>query len=100
MTNLYDRWLKYVFDRPETTPAWFFDIDVEPFDATSAEVTTLFTETCSRAGTDLAAFNDRQVNEGLNYLFNNTCSDNPFALKDASVPIDARLKAFRSVDSL
>ena len=100
MTNLYDRWLKYVFDRPETSSGWYFDLDVEPFAATNAELTTLFAATCNRAGTDLTAFNDRQVNEGLNYLFNNACSEVPFALKDASVATGARFDAIRSIGML
>lgn len=100
MTALYNRWIKCVFDREETASAWYFDLDVQPFEATSAELTTLFTETCTRAGTDLVAFTGRQVDEGLNYLFNNTCSDVPFALKDASVPISTRVKAIRSIDAL
>ena len=100
MTDLYNRWIKHVFDREETASAWYFDLDAQPFEATSAELTTLFTETCGRSGTDLVAFTDRQVDEGLSYLFNNTCSDVPFALKDAAVPIGARLKAIGSVDAL
>lgn len=98
MSDLYDRWISYVFDRRPAANAWYFA--AEPFDATSVELTHLFIETCRRSGADLRAFNDQQVNEGLSYLFNNACSDVPFALKDASVALSVRVEAIHSIGAL
>jgi len=97
---MYDRWLKYVFDRPETPSGWYFDLDLEAFDATPCEVVSLIDMTCARCGTDLLKYDLRQVNEGIDFIFNNSCSDLVFSLKDTGVQIDSRLRAIRSIRTL
>lgn len=93
----YQDWLEYVFERPQTPRGWYFDLEWGDFDATPEEVTKLVAITMRRSGADLEQFSDRQVNEGLHFIFNNACGDIVFKLIDEKVPDAVRLDA---IDSL
>jgi hypothetical protein len=97
MTDEYERWLKHVFDRPVDDPAWYVDIDASDFQADAQTITELVTTTMLRSGTDLLAYSDGQVNQGLHYIFNNSCSDVVFAILDGNIPFEQKLDAIRSI---
>lgn len=86
MNIAYADWLRYIFDRPTTENRWFFDLELEPFDPEPAATVALIGQTCERSGVDLMAFSDEQVRAGLDFIFNASCSNLAFALKDESVP--------------
>jgi hypothetical protein len=100
MRDEYERWLKHVFDRPVTDPAWYFDIDETEFQADPQTTTQLITTTMLRSGTDLLAYSDGQVNQGLHYIFNNSCSNVVFAILDGNFPFEQKLDAIRSIKVL
>lgn len=91
-----DNWVKAVFDRPVTEPAWYFDIDVPDIELDVASEARLYAETFERAGELLAPFSPEQLHQGLTYLSSNSCSEHMFALLDARVEPGLRLRALRS----
>ncbi|WP_367873609.1 hypothetical protein [Luteolibacter sp. Populi] len=93
----YQEWITHVFDHPVSQRPWHEALDAPVFKATETETAALLAETFSRAGTDLAAFTDAQVNQGLWYLISPACSDHSFSLRSDEVPLDFRLQAIRSI---
>lgn len=100
MHPLYGEWIKYVFDRPLTPCGWYFDIEYTDFEASEEDIAILFVDTMENCGTDLARFSDAQVNFGLHYIFNNSCSNIVFSLMSANVSIELRLLAIGSISAL
>jgi hypothetical protein len=100
MIDEYHAWLKHVFDRPVHDPAWYFDIDAPEFQADAKTITELVTRTMLRSGTDLLAYSNGQVNQGLHYIFNNACSNTVFAILDETVPFEQKVAAIRSIKLL
>lgn len=100
MAPMYEAWLEHVFERPKTASGWYFDLNIEPFDAKSTQLTILLTNTFINSGVDLDIFSKRQINEGLNYIFNTSCSDISYVLKDISVPVDDRTRAIKAIRNL
>lgn len=100
MLQQYDAWLKHVFDRPVTNPAWYFDMHEPDFQDDSLIITELITITMLRCGTDLLAYSDGQVNQGLQYIFNNSCSNLVFDILDGDFPFEKKMDAIRSIKTL
>jgi hypothetical protein len=96
----YQEWLSYVFDRPDTLDTWCFDFELPMFEANEIEQAELIANTLEHCGCDLAKFSERQVNFGLEYIFNNSCSDVVFALMNESVPMQLRLRAIGAIKTL
>lgn len=96
----YGAWLSYVFDRPTHDPAWYFDLELPEFEASSEVLVDLLTHTFRRCGADLARFTDGQVNDGLNYIFGNACSNVAFALMDGKVAPEKRKAALAAIKQL
>ena len=61
---------------------------------------TLVTHTLENCGTDLARFSDAQVNHGLNYIFDGTCSNVVHALMSDNVSAGLRLQAISGIEIL
>lgn len=80
MPPRYHEWLQYLFDQPVTPNGWYFDIDCPSFEANEIELAELIAHTLENCGNDLVGYSDAQVNYGLNYIFNNSCSDVVFSL--------------------
>jgi hypothetical protein len=100
MLSRYQEWLHFVFDRPVTKGGWYFDTDLQNFDADETEIALLVTQTMENCGRDLVAYSQDQVGYGLSYIFNNSCSDIVFSLMDESVDIALRLRAIASIKFL
>lgn len=100
MPTRYQEWLHYVFDRPVTANGWYFDIECPDFAAEHVDFVLLVAHTMENCGRDLAGYSDAQVNHGLNYIFNNACSDVVFSLMDDAVPGPLRLRAISSIKIL
>jgi hypothetical protein len=96
----YRNWLSHVFDHPVRDPAWFFELDVPAFDVPADELVELITHAMLNCGNDLKPFSDGQVNDGLNYIFNNSCSSVVFAMLDNKVPLEKRRRAIASIKRL
>jgi len=100
MPPRYREWLNFVFDRPTTPEAWYFDLDSGEFDAEPVELADLIATTFEQGGRDLAPYSDEQIRYGLSYILENGCSDTVYALKSDDVPLALRLRAIRSLDKL
>lgn len=96
----YAAWLTYVFDTPETPSGWYWYADTPPYPEDPVTVSALVHYTLVHCGRDLARFDDRQVYEGLSFIFNNSCSDTVFALTHDSIPLDTKLAVIDSVRTL
>lgn len=96
----YSEWLTHVFDHEVTDPQWFFDIYAPDFSASDREITELFTHTMQNCGQDLRRFSDAQVDQGLNYIFSNSCSNFVFSILDGDFAFELKLEAIRSIETL
>jgi hypothetical protein len=100
MTNdLYDEWIRNLFDRPDTEREWYRDSDID-IEASKEQKVMLIDETLLRCGVDLARFTDRQVRNGLNYIFNNSISDTVYLLCQTGVTEELRINAVRQMKHL
>jgi len=98
-SDLYEKWLKFVFDRPVTRPQWFFRIDAD-FEATKDQLVELIGGTFRRSGTDLLRFSDAQVDDGLNYILFPIGSNNVFSICQKGVALDKRIAAVLHMKTL
>jgi hypothetical protein len=103
MTPQYQRQLDYIFNRPTDEPAWYWRTDsweegVFDDDTTDAFI---FLETLFlNAGQDLKPYSDDQIGLGLNFIFNNSCSNLTHDFKAADVPFDRKIKALNNLFAL
>jgi hypothetical protein len=100
MTELYDQWLRALFDRPDDAGReWYWDsgLDIE---ATDEQKVVLLGRTFQRCGSDLTRFTDRQVSNGLSYIFNNSVSDTVYLLCQKGGAEEPRIDAVRQMKHL
>lgn len=100
MSPRYQKWLQYVFDRPVTPNGWYFDLECPPFEAENNELAELIACTMENCGRDFGAYSDAQLRYGLEYIFNNSCSDAVFSIMDDAVPLALRLRAVEAIGNL
>ena len=93
MSDLYTKWIEYLFDRPTTTPQWYFSIDIEDFPASNDEFVHLVGKTLERSGADLSRFTDAQVADGLSYIFFTHASNVITNIVQKRVPLEDRAQA-------
>ena len=101
MTNLYQTQLDYIFNRSITEPEWYFSNDNRdyPFDSSDA-VFTFFETLFKNPKQDLAAFSNDQIGLGLNYIFNNSCSNMVYDFRETDVPFVLKIKVLQSLFSI
>ncbi|MFM2269079.1 MAG: hypothetical protein RL757_2520 [Bacteroidota bacterium] len=109
MTTLYQQQLEYIFNRPTGEPEWYWQNDANslpsgglggdnyPFDE---DVCTFFEHLFKNPKTDLAIYNDEQIGLGLNFIFNNACSNlcNDFQTED--VPFERKINILKGIENL
>ncbi|MEY4905465.1 MAG: hypothetical protein RLZZ292_3280 [Bacteroidota bacterium] len=102
MTTLYQRQLQYIFNHPVTEPAWYWtDFWEEGVFENDPMCSFLFIETLlQNAKEDLSPFSDGQIGLGLNYIFNNCCSNLADDFKVADVPVERKVAAIKSLFGL
>ncbi len=90
----YEGWVKYVFDHEvnKIEQAWYFAIDADWWDESKSPATTL--EYMTHAFVDIeniaTHYSDEQMNQGLDFLINNACSNHIFMLLDTSITLEKR----------
>lgn len=89
----YEKWLNCVFGR--STNQSFSSSKLDAGTTVKFIHTTLV-----NSGSDLSRFSDKQVNNGLNLIFNNSSSDIIFALKEPTVSAQVRTAAIRAIKIL
>lgn len=95
----FDEWVKYLFDRPVTDPAWYWNDDPLT-ELPAAKYIEFGTRLFSNAGTLLRPYSDGQVYHGLYRIISNSVSNDIFALKDADVPLQRRLDFLKAILAL
>lgn len=95
----FSNWITYLFDRPVTEPAGFWD-DGEDWDGPAETIIDYVTQAFSQSGTLLTPFSDAQVNQGLRHIISFDCSNYMVALQGEEVPIADRLKCIDSMATL
>jgi hypothetical protein len=97
LTNLsFDKWLVHVFDHEVGGPQWYFAVDAQ-YEETSTAVTVAYlTQLFEDPLPYVGSYSDEQLNQGFWYILSNGASDYMFALLDEQVPLEARQQGIRS----
>jgi hypothetical protein len=93
-------WVRYVFDRPICEPAWYFETDVDEFMPEPAQCVAYLTRLFRDPQPILASYSDEQLEQGLWYLVNSSCSDYMFSLLEPQLPWADRREGIRSIAKL
>jgi hypothetical protein len=98
----FEQWLAYVFDHPieEHKNAWYWDIDRDWWNETPAETIQFLTQAFENAAEVLEPYSDAQLNQGLWFIADNSCSNHMFALLDEGVPWSAQKRCIYSIPQL
>jgi hypothetical protein len=96
----YEEWLTFVFDRVTTGPEWYFDLEEQCLSCSEEETVTYLMRTFANCKTELSRFTDDQVGLGLNHIFNNSCSDVVFSLKNEKIDLAKRMETIRAIATL
>lgn len=98
--ELYQEWLKSLFDHDEAEGDWRFDSEVTAVTVTAEQVVAFVTRMLRNFEGDVAPYSDWQIAMGLDYVFNNACSDYAFHLRNEPVPLEQRLAAIGAIKVL
>ncbi len=93
----FDDWVLHVFDHPATGPEWHWKPDAPYWPGPPAAIVAHLTRLFENPLPPLESFTDAELNRGFWYIASNGLSDYMFALSDASVPLDARLRCLRAL---
>jgi len=93
MDSKYQDFIKFLFDREECNGDWRFDLEPEEPDLSGEEVVEYVQRMLKNYESDLANYTDWQLGLGIDYIFNNSCSDLSFYLRDGPAPVDKRVAA-------
>ena len=85
-SDLYTRWLEFLFNRPTNELQWYFALDYEEFPASNEELVHLVGRTFAQSGSDLLKYTDAQVADGLSYIFFNSASNVIYSIVQKGVP--------------
>jgi hypothetical protein len=100
----FEQWLTYVFDHrvpeKENEKAWYWDIDADEWDEEPADVIQFLTRAFENAEKVFQPYTDAQLNQGLWYIADNSCSNHMFARLDTGVPWPARQRCIDSIHQL
>lgn len=96
----YREFIRFLFDRAPSSADWRFGFELEEPALSGETIVAFVKRMLENYATDLADFSDRQLGMGLEYVFNNSCSDLAFTLRDGPASLDARLDAIRALKVL
>jgi hypothetical protein len=98
---LFQLQLRFVFDRPFTEPAWYWqahDEEADPFNGEDPMTAFAFIETlCENPGHHLAPYSDNQVGQGLSYIFSGDCSNIAHSFRSAKVDYKRKAAVLRTL---
>ncbi|MBE9060599.1 hypothetical protein [cf. Phormidesmis sp. LEGE 11477] len=99
MTNQYQKFVEFLFDRDESAGDWRFDYGLIEPDLTGEEIVEFVRRLLENYETDLSTYSDWQLGMGVGYIFNNSCSNLALVLRDGPVAIEKRVAAIRALKS-
>lgn len=97
ITSTYTDWLSFLFDHDEAKGDWRFDFFLDHIEFTPAQAVDYVAQMFNHYDRDLAHYSDWQLALGVDYIFNNSCSDYAFYLRDKPVSLDKRIHAILSL---
>ena len=93
----FQQWIRYLFDRDDPTGEWRFEEPTMPL--TEARTVHFIHRLCATAETELTSYSELQIAHGLHFVFN--CNfEYGYALRDANVDLEAKLKAITAMATL
>ena len=103
----FEDWVRHVFDHPyymdtDDGMQWWFVGD-EPFwneDANPALAIDHLTRFFADPAILIARYSHAQIDQGLNYLFSNACSNYMFLFRNEEVPWEKRAACVEAIESL
>lgn len=95
----FSEWVTHLFDHRVIESPGFWE-DWEEWDGPAEIIVDYVTQTFSQSGTLLSPFSDAQVNQGLWYLIDFSCSNYMVALQGEEVPVANRLSCIDSMATL
>jgi hypothetical protein len=95
----FEEWIEFVFARPVTVPAWYFEDGHDEWQGTPERTAELMAETFERSGEVLEPYDDALVNQGLDMLASET-QDFARCIHDAAVPWPKRAAVLEGVFTL
>lgn len=97
MNSRYEEWLKHVFDHEVKEPQWYFSEDAPHFVAEPTEIVELLGQTFLHAGKDFAKYTDAQIDQGIWYIADSSCSNFMSALRSPEIPLAKRLETIGNI---
>lgn len=99
-TTTFSGWLRQVFDHPVTDPEWYWDIEADTSEPAPLECVEYLTRLFEDSEPVLAPYSDAQIDQGLWYLVDASCSNHMFSLTELGVPWPHRQRGIRSISTL
>ena len=98
----FEQWLAYVFDHPveANKNAWYWDPGADEWNEVPTDVIRFLTQAFENAEEVFNPYSDAQLNQGLWFIADTSCSNHMFALIDESVPWSERKRCTHSIHQL
>jgi hypothetical protein len=85
VTPTFAGWLRHVFAHPITDSAWYWDLGADTSEPASPDCVAYLTRLFEEPEVVLAPYSEAQVDQGLWYLVDSSCSDHMFSLTEPGV---------------
>lgn len=99
-TTAFDDWLRQVFDHPVADPAWHWDVEADTAEPAPPDCVAYLTRLFEEPESALAPYSDAQINQGLWYLVDASCSNYAFSLIEPEVAWPQRRRGLRAMATL
>lgn len=96
----FEDWVKGIFDHPEGAEPWYYDYKKQTPSLAPAVSVDYLRKLFAGSGELLAGYSNRQLKDGLWYIFDSGNSNEVVSLIDPAVPPAEKLKTIESIYSL
>ncbi|MGD9641585.1 MAG: hypothetical protein AB7V08_02480 [Elusimicrobiales bacterium] len=93
----FQEWVKGRFDKPEGPEPWYYDYKNDPPEPSPALSLQYLRKLFSESGEVLKGYSNRQLKDGLWYLFDPSNSNELFCLLDETLPLKERLETVDAI---
>ena len=93
----FEEWVKGRFDKPEGPEPWYYDYKNDPPEPPPALALQHLRKLFSESGERLKGYSNRQLKDGLWYLFDPSNSNELFCLLDEALPLKERLETVDAI---
>lgn len=99
-TTTFAEWVRQVFHHPVADPAWYWDIDSDRSEPAPHDCVAYLSRLFEEPELALARYPDAQVDRGLWYLVDNSCSNHMYSLIEPEVAWPQRRRGLRAMGIL